>query len=117
MEQIVFWAIWAALAVFMGYFYLHHAHGIRSFLRGTGTGLVALLLLHELGGLFIREAMDYIIPPMPPPGIAGIAGASDFFSANTHSVVRNIEAIEAAFSNATRETLVGSMIPALSRSS
>ncbi len=67
--------------------------------------------------LFIREAMDYIIPPMPPPGIAGIAGASDFFSANTHSVVRNIEAIEAAFSNATRETLVGSMIPALSRSS
>lgn len=45
--------------------------------------------------LFIREAMDYIIPPMPPPGIAGIAGASDFFSANTHSVVRNIEAIEA----------------------
>ena len=44
--------------------------------------------------LFIREAMDYIIPPMPPPGIAGIAGASDFFSANTHSVVRNIEAIE-----------------------
>ncbi len=34
--------------------------------------------------LFIREAMDYIIPPMPPPGIAGIAGASDFFSANTH---------------------------------
>ena len=50
--------------------------------------------------LFIREAMDYIIPPMPPPGIAGIAGASDFFSANTHSVVRNIEAIEAAFSNA-----------------
>ena len=42
--------------------------------------------------------MDYIIPPMPPPGIAGIAGASDFFSANTHSVVRNIEAIEAAFS-------------------
>ena len=46
--------------------------------------------------------MNYIIPPMPPPGIAGIAGASDFFSANTHSVVRNIEAIEAAFSNATR---------------
>lgn len=31
MEQVVFWAIWAALAVFMGYFYLHHAHGIRSF--------------------------------------------------------------------------------------
>ena len=71
----------------------------------------------DSGNFFIRGAMDYIIPPMPPPGIAGIAGASDFFSANTHSVVRNIEAIEAAFSNATRETLVGSMIPALSRSS
>ena len=67
--------------------------------------------------LFIREAMDYIIPPMPPPGIAGIAGASDCFSANTHSVVRNIEAIEAAFSTATRETMDGSMIHALRRTS
>ena len=38
---------------------------------------------------------DYIMPPIPPAGIAGMAGASDFFSASTHSVVRNIEAIEA----------------------
>ena len=60
---------------------------------------------------------DYIMPPIPPAGIAGMAGASDFFSASTHSVVRNIEAIEAAFSSATRDTLVGSMIPAFSRSS
>ena len=65
----------------------------------------------------ILRTDDYIMPPIPPAGIAGMAGASDFFSASTHSVVRNIEAIEAAFSNATRETLVGSMIPALSRSS
>ena len=50
-------------------------------------------------------------------GIAGMAGASDFFSASTHSVVRNIEAIDAAFSSATRDTFVGSMIPAFSRSS
>ncbi len=47
---------------------------------------------------------DYIMPPIPPAGIAGMAGASDFFSASTHSVVRNIEAIEAAFSSATRDT-------------
>ena len=59
----------------------------------------------------------YIIPPIPPAGIAGIAGASLFFSASTHSVVRNIEAIDAAFSNATRATFVGSMIPAFNISS
>lgn len=47
------------------------------------------------------------MPPMPPAGMAG-AGCSDFFSARTHSVVRNIEAIEAAFSRATRDTFVGS---------
>ena len=45
----------------------------------------------------------YIMPPMPPAGI--------------HSVVRNIEAIDAAFSSATRDTFVGSMIPAASMSS
>ena len=50
---------------------------------------------------------DYIMPPIPPPGIGGMAGCSDFFSARTHSVVRNIEAIDAAFSSATRDTFVG----------
>ena len=59
----------------------------------------------------------YIMSPMPPAGIAGTAGCSDFFSASTHSVVRNIEAIDAAFSSATRDTFVGSMIPAASMSS
>ena len=59
---------------------------------------------------------DYIIPPIPPAGIGG-TGFASFFSASTHSVVRNIDAIDAAFSNATRETLVGSMIPAASISS
>ena len=63
------------------------------------------------------RSVGYIMPPIPPPGIAGMAGASDFFSASTHSVVRNIEAIEAAFSSATRDTFVGSMIPAFKRSS
>ena len=52
-------------------------------------------------------AMDYIMPPMPPPipgFIGGIGGRSSFFSATTHSVVRNMPAIEAAFSSAMRVT-------------
>jgi hypothetical protein len=56
--------------------------------------------------------LDYIMPPMPPP-IGGIAGAfSSLMSLITHSVVNNIPAIEAAFSRATRTTLVGSITPA-----
>ena len=64
---------------------------------------------------FILMGRYYIIPPMPPPipgFIGGIAGVSSFFSAITHSVVRNIPAIEAAFSKATRVTLAGSTTPA-----
>ncbi len=60
---------------------------------------------------------DYIIPGIPPPPIGGITGASLFCSTSTHSVVRNIAAIDAAFSNATRDTFVGSMIPAANISS
>lgn len=61
---------------------------------------------------------DHIMPmpPMPGLGIAG-AGFSSFLSAMTHSVVRNMPAIEAAFSRATRVTLAGSMTPAAKRSS
>ncbi|MNY34574.1 hypothetical protein D3C86_1689250 [compost metagenome] len=65
--------------------------------------------------LFNKVFDDYIMPPIPPPPIGGIpppAGASSGSSANTHSVVNNIAAIEAAFSNATRPTLVGSITPA-----
>ena len=56
----------------------------------------------------------YIMPPMPPiPGAPiGISGLSSFFSTITHSVVRNIPAIEAAFSKATRATFAGSTTPA-----
>ncbi len=59
------------------------------------------------------RAMPYIMPPIPPmPGaMAGMAGVSSFFSAMTHSVVRNIPAIDAAFSRATRVTFAGSMTP------
>ena len=56
------------------------------------------------------------IPPIPPPG--GIAGAAFFsgFSATIASVVTSRPAIDAAFSKASRTTLVGSMMPALTMS-
>ena len=57
--------------------------------------------------------VDYIIPPIPPPiPPGGIIGClSSFSSTRTHSVVRNIPAIDAAFSKATRVTLAGSITP------
>src|SRR4029077_15466130 len=57
------------------------------------------------------------MPPMPPPG--GIAGAdlSSGLSATMASVVSIRLATEAAFCSAVRTTLVGSMMPAFSRSS
>jgi hypothetical protein len=60
---------------------------------------------------------NYIIPPIPPiPGAPiGIAGPSSLISAKTHSVVNNMAAIDAAFSNAIRDTLVGSITPAAKR--
>ena len=61
--------------------------------------------------------MDYIIPPIPPPPIGGPEGDSSLMSATTHSVVSNNAAIDAAFSNARRVTLVGSITPALNKSS
>ena len=55
------------------------------------------------------------MPPMSgaPPPCDGDSGFG--LSAITHSVVNNIAAIDAAFSNATRVTLVGSITPALNR--
>ena len=49
---------------------------------------------------------------MPPAGMAGAAGAGSGMSTMPHSVVRNMPATEAAFSSATRATLVGSITPA-----
>src|SRR6056297_1936950 len=66
-------------------------------------------------GLIYEFIMDfYIIPPIPPiPGPpAGIGGSSSGSSTRTHSVVKNIPAIEAAFSSAILATFVGSITPA-----
>ena len=56
-------------------------------------------------------AQNYIIPPIPPAGMDG-TGVSSLMSVMTHSVVRNIPAMLAAFSRATRVTLAGSTTPA-----
>ena len=66
---------------------------------------------------FLVVVFFYIIPPIPPiPGAPiGSSGLSSFFSTITHSVVRNIPAIEAAFSRATRVTFAGSTTPAAKR--
>ncbi len=59
-------------------------------------------------------AKVYIIPGWP----TGIAGAfSSGLSTIRHSVVRNMPAMLAAFSKATRATLAGSITPTLRRSS
>ena len=64
-----------------------------------------------------KHSDDYIIPPMPGAPPIGIAGSFSGLSTIRHSVVRNIPAIEAAFSRATRATFAGSMTPASRRSS
>lgn len=61
------------------------------------------------GALRYLSARYYIIPPS---GIAGTAGVGSGMSTIPHSVVRNMPATDAAFSRATRLTLVGSMTPA-----
>ena len=61
--------------------------------------------------------LRYIIP-MPPPGMPPPAGAPPSFSglsATRHSVVITKAAMDAAFCNAARVTLAGSMMPAIER--
>ena len=66
---------------------------------------------------------DYIMPGMPPmPPMSGMpppppAPFSSGFSAIMASVVSSSDATLAAFCSAVRTTLVGSMTPALIRSS
>ena len=65
----------------------------------------------------LKSFSIYIMPPIPGAPPIGIAGSFSGLSTIRHSVVRNIPAIEAAFSRATRATLAGSMTPASRRSS
>ena len=53
----------------------------------------------------------YIIPPIPAPAPAGIAGVSSLIFATADSVVRSVEATDVAFCNALLVTLTGSRIP------
>src|SRR5205823_14592351 len=66
-----------------------------------------------------RERLDQkSMPPMPPPGGMPPAPAPAFFfgnSATMASVVIRSAATEAAFWIATRTTLVGSMMPLVTR--
>ena len=56
---------------------------------------------------FYVLATDYYIMP-PIPGLPiGMAGSFSGLSTMRHSVVRNMPAMEAAFSSATRATLAG----------
>lgn len=52
MEETIFWGIWGMLGVIMFSYYLRRKHPIRSIVVGTGSGLLALLLVHY-GGSFI----------------------------------------------------------------
>ena len=54
-------------------------------------------------------------PPMPAPGFIIGALFSSLISKIVHSVVKSMPAIEAAFSSATRVTLVGSITPDFKR--
>src|ERR1019366_5127143 len=66
-----------------------------------------------------QTAINYIMPsmpPMPPPPMPPAAGLSSGSSATMHAVVSIRPAIEAAFCNATRVTLVGSTTPMASMS-
>ncbi len=63
-----------------------------------------LFLLHD-------SAYAYIIPPIPPAGIAG-AGVSSLISATADSVVRKVDATDVAFCSALLVTFTGSRMPA-----
>jgi hypothetical protein len=80
MVSIVFWAIWGALALFMGCFYLRCAHKIRSLLRGTLTGVAALLLLHYLGSWigFVPEVSLFNLMQAAVLGVPGVVWMTVF---------------------------------------
>ena len=77
--------------------------------RCLSSGIAKVATKIEFPNYFLKNLKNYIIPPA---GIAGAAAAGSGMSTIPHSVVRNMPATEAAFSSATRATLVGSMTPA-----
>ena len=81
-------------------------NGGRGEIRKNNNPLPQMILRQ---GVIVWNQYRYYI--IPPSGIAG-AGVGSGMSTIPHSVVRNIPATEAAFSRATRLTLVGSMTPA-----
>ena len=90
----------------------HFCHTLKIIIIKIALKKIPNPLNKEFGIFFKVNLLLYIIPyiPPPPPGID--IGLSSFISERTHSVVRSIPAIEAAFSKATRVTLVGSITPA-----
>ena len=58
---------------------------------------------------------QYMSPMPPPPGICGADFSFSGFSQMVASVVINNYATDAAFSNATRVTFVGSITPSATR--
>ena len=90
--------------------------------RGMDFGFHPSICYVGLAKLYYSASVDlysddYIMPPMPGAPPIGMAGSFSGLSTIRHSVVRNIPAILAAFSKATRATLAGSMTPASRRSS
>lgn len=51
MDERIFWMIWGVLGGIMLIYYLRRRHRIRSVLVGSGSGLLALLLVHYGGNL------------------------------------------------------------------
>ena len=98
----------------------YHKKGMNTIIHPLICYIWFAKLYHQ--GLFRKHyslftIRSYIIPPIPGAPPIGIAGSFSGLSTIRHSVVRNIPAIEAAFSRATRATLAGSITPASRRSS
>ncbi len=73
MEEFSFYALWAALGIFMLIYYLRRKHTIRSILWGTLTGLTGLILLHYFGGI-ISFSPELNLFNIAQAGILGIPG-------------------------------------------
>ncbi len=73
MEGFSFYALWAAVGVFMFIYYLRRAHTVRSILWGTLTGLVGLIMLHYFGGI-ISFSPELNLFNIAQAGILGIPG-------------------------------------------